>query len=39
MIPFRAHFMPLVPLASRGRIGVLSHRSTPWVIREAISIL
>ena len=30
MTPFMAAFMPLVPDASSGRRGLLSHTSTPW---------
>jgi hypothetical protein len=32
--PFMAAFMPLVPLASSGRIGLLSHTSQPRVSRR-----
>jgi len=30
MPPFTSTFIPLVPLASHGRRGVLSQTSTPW---------
>jgi len=35
--PFNAAFIPLVPLASIGGSGVLSHRSTPEVRRDPSS--
>ena len=36
--PFSAAFMPLVPLASRPRIGVLSQTSQPRTISRATSM-
>jgi len=37
-MPFSAAFIPLVPEASSGRSGVLSHRSTPATIRSAVDM-
>lgn len=34
--PFMTTFMPLVPLASWGRSGLLSHTSTPWTTVRAM---
>ncbi len=36
--PFASAFMPLVPLASRGRSGVLSQTSEPWTRYRATAM-